>query len=137
MRRHGWLGLLICVLAATLLYAETGRLGKHTVWVVPWDCREPVRVRTGDVIEVWTRPLPLILENLDARFRASKTGQGVEYIGETLPHKEGTMERLFFFRAFEAGPATLTVELVNKDGTVRETWTYQVEVAAEDASDKS
>jgi hypothetical protein len=61
----------------------------------------------------------------------------VEYIGETLPHKEGTMERLFFFRAFEAGPATLTVELLNKDGTVRETWTYQVEVAAEDASDKS
>ena len=54
----------------------------------------------------------------------------MELVGETLPHKEGTMERLFFFRAFDPGPATLTIELLNADGEARQTWSYHVVVAA-------
>jgi hypothetical protein len=54
----------------------------------------------------------------------------VELVGETLPHKEGTMERLFFFKAFDPGPATLKVELANAEGEAREAWSYAVEVAA-------
>jgi len=125
--------LLAVVLGAAtigLLRAESVQVVKHTVWVVPWDHQELVRVQPGDVIEVWTRPLPVIPENLESRSRASKDGRGVELVGETLPHKEGTMERLFFFKAFDPGPATLKVELVNAEGDVREAWSYAVDVAA-------
>ena len=40
------------------------------------------------------------------------------------------MERLYFFKVFEPGPATLTIELVGRDGSVRETFSYRVEAAA-------
>lgn len=113
-------------------------MSKHTVWVVPWDYQEVIRVQPGDVIEVWTRPLPVIPANLEARFRASKLGPGVELVGEALPHKEGTMERLYFFKAFDPGPATLKVELLDRDGQVRETFSYRAEVqpaAGSEASD--
>ncbi len=116
--------------AVGLLHAESKDVVKRAVWIVPWDHEGLVRVQPGDVIEVWTRPLPLIAENLDVRFRASKEGRGVELVGETLPHKEGTMERLFFFKAFDPGPAVLKVELLRADGEVRETFTYRVEVSS-------
>jgi len=130
MRRLVLLAVVLGAAAIGLLRAETAQVVKHTVWVVPWDHQELVSVQPGDVIEVWTRPLPVIPENLESRFRSSKDGRGVELVGETLPHKEGTMERLFFFKAFDPGPATLKVELVYADGEVRETWSYAVEVAA-------
>jgi hypothetical protein len=120
--------LCLGALAIGLLFAETAGVSKHTVWVVPWDHEGTLRVEPGDVIEVWTEPLAVIPANLEARLRASKVGQGVELVGEALPHKEGTMERLYFFKAFDPGPATLKVELLNADGTVRETRTYRVEV---------
>jgi len=120
--------LCLGALAIGLLFAETAGVSKHTVWVVPWDHEGTLQVEPGDVIEVWTEPLAVIPANLEARLRASKVGQGVELVGEALPHKEGTMERLYFFKAFDPGPATLKVELLNADGTVRETRTYRVEV---------
>jgi hypothetical protein len=129
MRRLRWMLPCLVVLAAGLLYAGADRVTERTLWIVPYDQEGVLRVRPGDVIEVWTQPLPVIPENLEARFRASKTGQGVELVGETLPHKEGTMERLYFFKAFDPGPATLKIELINMDGSVRSTRTYQVEVA--------
>jgi len=116
--------------AAGLLLAETGQVTKRALWIVPWDHEGLLRVQRGDVIEVWTKPLAVVPENLESRFRASKEGRGVELVGETLPHKEGTMERLYFFKAFDPGPATLKVELLGADGTVRETFTYPVEVVA-------
>ena len=130
MRRLLWLAVALGAAAIGLLHAESAEVAKHTVWVVPWDHQGPVRVQPGDVIEVWTRPLPVIPENLESRFRASREGRGVELVGETLPHKEGTMEHLFFFKAFDPGPATLKVELVNAEGEVREALSYAVEVAA-------
>ena len=130
MRRFVLLAVVLGAATMGLLRAENAQVVKHTVWVVPWDHQGLVSVQPGDVIEVWTRPLPVIPENLESHFRASKDGRGVELVGETLPHKEGTMERLFFFKAFDPGPATLTVERVNADGEVRETWNYTVEVAA-------
>ena len=130
MRRLVLLAVVLGAATIGLLRAESAQMVKHTVWVVPWDHQGLVRVQPGDVIEVWTRPLPVIPENLESRFRASRDGRGVELVGETLPHKEGTMERLFFFKAFDPGPATLTVELVNAEGEVREAWSYAVEVAA-------
>jgi len=120
--------LCLGALAIGLLFAETAGVSKHTVWVVPWDHEGTLQVEPGDVIEVWTEPLAVIPANLEARLRASKVGQGVELVGEALPHREGTMERLYFFKAFDPGPATLKVELLNADGTVRETRTYRVEV---------
>ncbi len=129
MRRLLWLPLGLAVLGAGLLCAETAQVPKRTVWIVPHDYQGTLCVQSGDVIELWTWPLPLVPDNLESRFRASKEGRGVELVGETLPHKEGTMERLYFFKAFEPGPATLKVELVHMDGAVRETRTYQVEVA--------
>ena len=120
--------LCLGALAIGLLFAETAGVSKHTVWVVPWDHKGTLQVEPGDVIEVWTEPLAVIPANLEARLRASKVGQGVELVGEALPHREGTMERLYFFKAFDPGPATLKVELLNADGTVRETRTYRVEV---------
>jgi hypothetical protein len=128
MRQALWLTLVVGAAAVGTLYAGAHLLARHTVWVVPWDCKEIIRVEPGDVIEVWTRPLAVIPENLEARFRASKVGRNVELVGETLPHREGTMERLYFFRAFEPGPATLKVELLDRSGEVRETFTYAVEV---------
>jgi len=122
--------LSIAVLGMCIACAETKRVSKGTVWIVAHDCEEPLKVAAGDVIEVWTQPLPVIPENLETRFRASREGRGVELVGETLPHKEGTMERLFFFKAFDPGPATLKVELLDAKGEVRETRTYQVEVTA-------
>ncbi|MDH4179191.1 MAG: hypothetical protein OEV33_01670 [Armatimonadota bacterium] len=130
MRRLVLLAVVLGAATIGLLRAESVQVVKHTVWVVPWDHQGLVNVQPGDVIEVWTRPLPVIPENLESRFRASKEGGGVELVGETLPHKEGTMERLFFFKAFDPGPATLKVELVNAEGEVREAWSYAVEVAA-------
>lgn len=140
MQRLLWLALGVVVLAIALLYVETGSSGpatqvsKRTVWIVPHDCQGTLSVQTGDVIELWTWPLPVIPENLESRFRASKIGRGVEFVGETLPHKEGTMERLYFFKAFDPGPATLKIELLAADGAVRETRTYQVEVIAPQTS---
>ena len=130
MRRFIWLAIGLSALAIGLLYAETSHVLKATVWIVPWDHEGTLRVQPGDVVELWTRPLGLLPENLDARFRASKVGRGIELVGETLPHKEGTMERLYFFKAFDPGAATLKIELLNGDGTVRETRTYQVEVTS-------
>ncbi len=127
MRQALWLALVVGAAVGTLC-AGAHLLARHTVWVIPWDYKETIRVQPGDVIEVWTRPLPVIPENLEARFRASKVGRGVELVGETLPHREGTMERLYFFRVFEPGPATLKVELLGRNGEVRETFTYAVEV---------
>jgi hypothetical protein len=127
--------LCLGALAIGLLFAETAGVSKHTVWVVPWDHEGTLRVEPGDVIEVWTEPLAVIPANLEARLRASKVGQGVELVGEALPHKEGTMERLYFFKAFDPGPATLKVELLNADGTVRETRTYRVEVVRPPSQD--
>ena len=118
----------LAAVGAGLLYAGSSEMSKRTVWIVPYDCQDALQVQPGDVIEVWTRNLPVIPDNLEARFRASKVGTGVELVGETLPHKEGTMQRLFFFKAFDPGPATLKVELVNMDGAVREAWSYQVQV---------
>jgi len=130
MRRLLWLPVGLALLAAGLLYAETAQVSKRTVWIVPYDHQGTVRVEPGDVIELWTEPLAVIPENLESRFRASKTGSGIELVGETLPHKEGTMERLFFFKAFEPGLAALKVELVHAEGRILRTWTYQVEVLA-------
>jgi len=130
MRRLLWLTLSSGAVAAGLLFAETTSVSKHTVWVVPWNHQGTLRVQSGDVIEVWTRPIPFIPENLDVRFRASKVGPGVDLVGDTVPHKEGSMERLYFFRAFDPGPAVLKVEQVDGDGKVCETWTYQVEVSS-------
>lgn len=127
--------LCLGALAIGLLFAETAGVSKHTVWVVPWDHEGTLQVEPGDVIEVWTEPLAVIPANLEARLRASKVGQGVELVGEALPHKEGTMERLYFFKAFDPGPATLKVELLNADGTVRETRTYRVEVVRPPSQD--
>jgi hypothetical protein len=127
MRQALWLALVVGAAAGTL-YAGAHLLPRHTVWVVPWDCTETIRAEPGDVIEVWTRPLAVIPENLEARFRASKVGRNVELVGETLPHREGTMERLYFFKVFEPGAATLKVELLDRKGEVRDTFTYAVEV---------
>jgi hypothetical protein len=129
MRRFLLLALGIIVLAAGFLYGEVAEVTKRTVWIVPYDHAGTLRVQPGDVIEVWTTPLPLVPDNLESRFRASTEGRGIELVGETLPHKEGTMERLYFFKAFEPGPAAIVVELVHRDGTVRDTWRYEVEVA--------
>ncbi len=120
--------LCLGALAIGLLFAETAGVSKHTVWVVPWDHEGTLRVEPGDVVEVWTRPIPFIPENLDVRFRASKVGPGVDLVGDTLPHEEGSMERLYFFRAFDPGPAILKVEQVDGEGNVQGAWTYQVEV---------
>lgn len=121
--------------AAVILYAGTAQVSKRTVWIVPYDCQQTLRVQPGDVIEVWSEPLAVIPQNLESRFRASKVGGGVELVGEALPHKEGTMERLFFFKAFEVGPATLRVDLIGGDGAVRETRSYRVEVVGEEAEE--
>jgi len=128
MRRLIWLAVGVGVVAVGLVWAGSGGMSKGTLWIVPYDCEETVRVQAGDMIELWTEPLSVIPENLESRFRASKVGQGVELVGETLPHREDTMERLYFFKAFEPGPATLKVELLDMDGTVRETRAYHVEV---------
>jgi len=40
------------------------------------------------------------------------------------------MERLYFFKAFDPGEATLKVELLDPEGQVRETWSYRVQVGA-------
>jgi len=131
MRRPFWLLLGIPLLGVGILgilYAGTAQMSQRTVWIVPYDHQGTLRVQPGDVIELWTEPLALIPDNLESTFRASKTGAGVELVGEALPHKEGTMERLFFFKAFEPGPATLKVELVHADGRVLNTSTYKVEV---------
>jgi hypothetical protein len=132
MRKTLWLALVLGATAVGLVFAGGSEMMKHTVWVVPWDHRGTVRVQPGDVIEVWTKPLPVVPANLESRFRASKEGRGVELVGEALPHKEGTMERLYFFRAFDPGPATLKVDLLGADESVRETFTYSVEVKAAD-----
>jgi hypothetical protein len=131
MRRPLWLLLglpLLGVGILGILYAGTAHVSQRTVWIVPYDHQQTLRIQPGDVIELWTEPLALIPDNLESTFRASTAGPGVELVGEALPHKEGTMERLFFFKAFEPGPATLKVELVHAEGAVRNTWTYQVEV---------
>jgi len=132
MRRPFWLLLGIALLGVGILgilYAGTAQVSQRTVWIVPYDHQGTLRLQPGDLIELWTEPLALIPDNLESTFRASKTGAGVELVGEALPHKEGTMERLFFFKAFEPGAATLKVELVHAEGAVRNTWTYKVEVA--------
>lgn len=125
------IGLLILGMAGIMAagFAAGGDgLEKHTVWVVPYDHSGKIEVMAGDVIELWTLPLPLIAENLDKTFRASREGGGVELVGYTLPHREGSMERLYFFKAFDAGPATLKVELLDGEGSVQGTWAYEVEV---------
>jgi len=132
MRKTLWLALALGTMVVGLVFAGASEMTKHTVWVVPWNHRGMLRVQPGDVIEVWTKPLAVVPANLESRVRASKEGRGVELVGETLPHKEGTMERLYFFRAFDPGPAALKVELVGADGAVRETFTYSVEVKAAD-----
>jgi len=128
MRRLLWVFLGLVALGVGILYAKTTPVTQRTVWIVPCDYQQTIRVHPGDVIELWTEPLAVIPQNLESRFRASKVGQGMELVGETLPHKEGTMERLFFFKAFDPGPATLKVELIDGGGAVRATRTYQVEV---------
>lgn len=125
-----WGALAACALAVGLLFAGSEPMTKHAVWVVPWDHRGTLQVETGDVIELWTEPLAVIPRNLESRWRASCAGRGVELVGEALPHKEGTMERLFFFKAFDPGPATLKVDLLDKEGQVLESWSYRVEVVA-------
>gem|GEM_PF-6017327 len=35
MRRSVWTGLLLCVVAASLLFAEAVGVRKHTLWEVP------------------------------------------------------------------------------------------------------
>lgn len=117
-------------IVAGIVWAGPSQMTQATVWVVPWDQQGVIEARAGDVLEVWTRPLALVPENLEASFRAKKEGRGVELVGEALPHKEGTMERLYFFKVFEPGPATLTIELVERDGSVRETFSYRVEAVA-------
>jgi len=138
MRRLFWLLLTLALLGAGILgilYAGAAQVSQRTVWIVPYDYEATLRVQPGDVIELWTEPLALIPDNLESTFRASKAGPGVELVGETLPHKEGTMERLFFFKAFEPGAATLEVELVHADGRVLNTWTYQVQVEPPQSDD--
>lgn len=135
MRRPYWLLVGLALLGVGLLYAETAKVSKRTVWIVPHDYQGSLRVQPGDVIELWTWPLALVPDNLESRFRASKEGSGVELIGETLPHKEGTMERIYFFKAFEPGAATLKVELVHMDGAVMDARTYNVEVAPPESED--
>ena len=133
MRRLLWLAVGLAALGAGCLYAGSNGLVKRTVWIVPHDHQGELRVGTGDVIEVWTRPLAVIPDNLESRFKASSVGRAVDLVGEGLPHKEGTMERIYFFKAFEPGSATLKVELTGADGQVRETRTYEVEVSAPSA----
>jgi hypothetical protein len=128
MGRLLWVLPFLVAVAAGILCAESPQVTERTLWIVPYDHEGTLQVRPGDMIEVWTQPLPVIPENLEARFRASKVGQGVEMVGETLPHKEGTMERLYFFKAFDPGPAALRIELIEMDGTVRGSRTYEVEV---------
>ena len=138
MRRLLWPLLILALLGATILgilYAGAAQVSQRTVWIVPYDHEATLRVQPGDVVELWTEPLALVPDNLESTFRASKAGPGVELVGQALPHKEGTMERLFFFKAFEPGAATLKVELVHADGRVLNTWTYQVEVAPPPADD--
>lgn len=117
--------LVVTVIVASCL-AKGEAMNKHTLWVVPWDHTGRVEVASGDMIELWTKPLPLIAENLDVRWRAEAEGRGVELVGQSLPHKEGTMERLFFFKAFEECEAALKVDLLGADKKVRETWRYEV-----------
>jgi len=129
---RGWIRLsLVCMVVIITAYgfaAGGPAVQKHVVWVIPYDYTGGISVAKGDVIELWSAPLPMTFRNLEAAFRAAKAGQGVELIGSTLPHQEGTKTRLFFFKAFEAGPAKLKVELLNKDQSVRQTWIYKVEV---------
>lgn len=131
MRRSVWTGLLLCAVAASVLFAEAVGVRKHTLWEVPWDHQGTLRVRPGDVIELWTRPVPLTAETLEAEFRASRSGRAVDQVGEALPRREGTMERMYYFKAFEPGSATLTVELLDAEGRVLDTWRYPVEVVPE------
>lgn len=135
MRKALWLAALAAAVAAGVVCAEVSKVSKATLWIVPYDHQGVLRVEPGDVVEVWTTPLAVIPENLEARFRASREGRGVELVGEALPHKEGTMERLYFFKAFDPGEATLKVELLNAEGQVRETWTYRVQVGPCDTSE--
>jgi hypothetical protein len=128
MRKVLWLVLALGVVAVGLVFAGANGVKKQTVWIVPWDHQGLLQVTPGDIIEVWTKPLAVIPENLESTFRTSKEGRGVELVGQTLPHKEGTMERLYFFKTFDVGPATLKVELLGPDGSVRETFLYEVEV---------
>ena len=127
-----WISLsLVCMVVVITAYcfaAGGPAVQKHAVWVIPYDYSGGITVMKGDVIELWTAPLSMTFQNLEATFRAAKEGKGVELVGSTLPHREGTKERLFFFKAFDAGPAKLKVELLNKDKTVRQAWVYKVEV---------
>ncbi len=120
--------IVLAALAAGLACAEMSSLSKRTVWIIPADHQQTIQVQPGDVIELWTTPVPLLPDNLDLTFRASRVGQGVELIGDTLPHREGTIQRIYFFKAFDPGSATLKVELLNADGSLRDSHTYQVEV---------
>jgi len=124
------LGLGILVYAAGTMCAQPRGVSQGTLWMIPWNHDGVVRVQAGDVVEIWTKPLPIIPENLEARFRASKDGRGIEFLGETLPHKEGTMERLYFFKAFDPGTATAKIDLVGREGNVMETFAYEIEVLA-------
>lgn len=117
--------LVVTVIAAACL-AKGEAMNRHTLWVVPWDNTGKVKIAPGDMVELWTKPLPLIAENLDVRWQADAEGRSVELVGQSLPHREGTMERLFFFKAFEEGEAALEVDLLGADNDVRETWRYEV-----------
>ncbi len=130
MRRSMLAVVLVILATAGFVWSGASTVKSATLWVVPWDYEGVIEARPGDVIEVWTRPLPVIPENLEARFRPSVSGDAVAYIGDVLPPKEGTMERLFFFKVFAPGEARLQVELVDGDGSVREVRCYQIEAAA-------
>ena len=123
--------LLISLLVMSVVWClggESTNVKKFAVWVVPYDHVGRISVNKGDVIELWTSPLPVIPDNLDVEIRVTKQGQGIQQIGHILPSKEGTMERIYYFKAFNPGLANLKVELINEDGAIRKTWTYEVDV---------
>jgi hypothetical protein len=122
--------VMVLVIAACCIGAGGTGVVKHTVWVIPYDFTNPLTVAPGDIIELRTTRLPLIADNLGISFNTSVTAthNNVEQIGSGLPHREGTMERSFFYKAFDAGAATLSVSLLNADKTVRQTWSYKVVV---------
>lgn len=123
--------LVVCmVVSMGILAFAVGKVvvQKHTVWTLPADYSGTLTIARGDVIEVRTVKLPMIRENLDIDFQASKKGSGIEFVGSVFPHKEGTTERLFLFKAFDAGTATIKIELLNADKSTRTIWNYTIRV---------
>ena len=99
---------------------------KKNLFIVSCVHKEPVMVKTGDMVQICTPKLALVPANLEKSFRFEYDKIKLRLVGETLPPGEGIMGKEIYFKAEREGEAFVKVFLLDKDKKAIESYQYKI-----------